>query len=191
MLTERGCKETQTEGRLSLWLQDKRIRASLPHLSGERILDFGCGNGELARYVNPSKYVGIDINQNAIEICQKRFSDHTFLYSEYFDSSCEQFDTIAALAVVEHLKDPPSHFQQFRKILKPNGKVIITTPSPSFRKAHELGARMGVFSKTSAKDHHKYVSQKELVDFAQNAGLKIIKTRRFLGGANQLFVLRK
>lgn len=41
--------------------------------TGKNVLDIACGTGEILRYINPSGYLGIDINPYYIEFAQKRF----------------------------------------------------------------------------------------------------------------------
>lgn len=186
-LLRKNC-ETQTEGFLSLWLQEQRINAALPYLSKGKVLDFGCGNGQLARYIDPSLYIGIDINPAAVRISQKRFPSHTFLISNGEGLETNQFGNIAALAVLEHLSEPSLYLKKFHDVLKPQGMLVITTPNPAFRNFHEWGARLGVFSMKAAEEHDVCVSPGILLKLAQESCFEILESRKFLGGANQLFV---
>lgn len=43
---------------------------------------------------------------------------------------CESFDLIIAKDVLEHLSCPKSAMKEFAMVLKSNGKIIITAPSP-------------------------------------------------------------
>lgn len=183
--------ETQTEGSLSLWLQEQRIKAALPYLSEGKVLDFGCGNGQLANYIEPLLYTGIDINPAAVRISRERFQSHTFSISSGENFETNQFDNIAALAVLEHLKEPSLYFKNFYDFLVPQGKLVITTPNPAFRNVHKWGARLGVFSMKAAEEHDVYISPEIILKLAQESCFKVLESRKFLGGANQLFVLKR
>lgn len=45
------------------------------------------------------------------------------------DEINEQFDIITLFHVLEHLHDPISTLKQLKRLLKPNGKIIIEVPS--------------------------------------------------------------
>ena len=53
----------------------RRHVASLPH---ERIVDFGCGYGRLCGAFDPAKYLGVDINESAIEAARAGHPGRTF-----------------------------------------------------------------------------------------------------------------
>ena len=59
----------------------KKILAGViaePHR--KRILDIGCGTGEILGFLDPLWGVGIDISENMIEIARNKFKDRKNLY---------------------------------------------------------------------------------------------------------------
>jgi 2-polyprenyl-3-methyl-5-hydroxy-6-metoxy-1,4-benzoquinol methylase len=176
----------QANGFLSPWLRSKRIEMASPYLQG-RILDYGCGVGELAKFCQPNAYVGVDIDKESINTASARYPDFTFKREI---SESEKFDTIVSLAVIEHVPDPGAFLKKFRMMLKPNGSIVITTPHPRFEEIHTLGAKLGLFSSEAHEEHDQLIDLTLMQQLANLAGAHITVYKRFLIGANQLFILK-
>jgi cyclopropane fatty-acyl-phospholipid synthase-like methyltransferase len=61
--------------------QQSRFKVLLKYVkSGEQILDYGCGVGDLSKFVKDSgiKYIGIDINENMIKLASEKYPDSEF-----------------------------------------------------------------------------------------------------------------
>ena len=175
------------QGVFSPFLQRARIAASRPHLTGH-ILDIGCGNGAIAAYVRPHLYLGIDRDQDALAAAKASFPAHRFEATLPTDSA---FDTVLALAVIEHLKHPRAALDSWSALLADRGRIVLTTPHRSFRIAHDAGSRLGLFSREAADEHEEMFDRELLSAIAEESGLRVVHYRRFLGGANQLFLLQR
>ncbi len=68
------------EGQLRRYISLIQIAGNF---SGKRILDFGCGKGDFYRFIQeqgfPSRYCGIDINENLIRLAQKKYPEAEFI----------------------------------------------------------------------------------------------------------------
>jgi SAM-dependent methyltransferase len=97
---------------------------------GDRLLDAGCGRYlEFSRELPSSvQVVGIDLAETLDTTNQQSpyavrgDLDHLPFPSEYFD-------LVISRSVIEHLRDPARVFREFYRILKPGGKVILSTPN--------------------------------------------------------------
>ena len=98
------------------------------------------------------------------------------------------FDTIVALALIEHLNEPQLELAAWSALLGKSGTVMLTTPHKSFRLVQELGSRAGVFSREAADEHEEMFDRASLTALGEQAGLCAAHHHRFLGGANQLAV---
>lgn len=62
--------------------------------NNDKLLDIGCANGELIEYLKENnikvKYVGIDLNQNYLQIAKKRFPENIFELSEICNFTCNE-----------------------------------------------------------------------------------------------------
>jgi ubiquinone/menaquinone biosynthesis C-methylase UbiE len=122
------------------WKNDKRRNRILnmikPYLKG-KCLEAGCANGLITNELNkiiPTE--GMDFCQTAIKSARKKYPHLKFRSCDvtkmpYRDKS---FDCIFAGEIIEHVPDTISMFNEFRRILKPKGKLIITTPEFNFLK---------------------------------------------------------
>ena len=113
-------------------------------------MDYGCGVGVLAEFCRPDSYVGIDIDKESVEIARKSYPQFHF---ECEMSENEQFDTIVGLAVIEHVSGPVDLLARFGLILKPHGRIVLTTPHPFFKWLDCLGSKIGLLSPD--KDEHE------------------------------------
>ena len=98
---------------------------------GDRVLDVGCGNGDLINAIRRKGNVeayGIDISPNMIEECRRRYDGITFDVSngEKFDFPDDYFDIVTICCVLHHLNDPKKFFAEARRVLKPNGVLIVS-----------------------------------------------------------------
>lgn len=109
------------------------------HFKGGDIIEFGAGNGNVAKTFLTSKlkiasYTLGDISLPRIEGLLKNIEDSrvTILQMNVEDipeSMNGNFDAIIMVALIEHLIDPLRVMQQIRKFLKPGGFVYIDTPN--------------------------------------------------------------
>lgn len=172
-------------GMLSYWLVRRRQQAVKPHLEG-CVLDFGCGVGTLAAICDPGGYLGIDIDPRKIEIARRERPNYRF---STFEPEGKRFDTVAALAFIEHVDDPAAYMRRFAGLLEPGGKIVLTTPHPSFEWIHTTGARIGLFSHAAHHDHEELIDKARMQELLVGTPMRMAVYRRFLFGANQLFVL--
>jgi SAM-dependent methyltransferase len=97
---------------------------------GQRLLDAGCGRYlEFSKELSSSvQVVGIDLEE-ALDT-RNQYSPYAVRGDlEYLPFRSECFDLVISRSVVEHLQNPPLVFREFHRILKPGGKVILSTPN--------------------------------------------------------------
>lgn len=177
----------QTDGLLSPWLSKQRIKIVRPYMKG-RVLDYGCGAGALAEISDPDIYLGVDIDEESLKNARKRYL--TFRFEKEIPKN-EKFDTILLLAVIEHIKDPETFLKEVKQVLMPGGQIILTTPHPLMEKIHFWGSKIRLFSAYANEEHKGLLDYEGLKKKATRAGLIIYDYKRFLLGANQLFILTR
>jgi SAM-dependent methyltransferase len=111
----------------------ERICATL-NVPRASILDVGCGTGAnlkmLARY---GKTEGVDISPQAVEFCHQRGLDSVKLGAiEHLPYESERFELVTALDVVEHLDDDVAGLLEMRRVLRPNGRLLVFVPAFMF-----------------------------------------------------------
>jgi SAM-dependent methyltransferase len=101
---------------------------------GERILDLGCGYGDLSMHLPGAKYVGIDSNKRYIAFANRQHSvDCEFLVGDISSLSVDElgcFDAAVAIGVLHHLPDAAvtSTLRSVVEILLPSGRFIAAEP---------------------------------------------------------------
>lgn len=150
-------------------LQKIRFYKARPYLQGA-VLDFGGNDGELGKLVS-GRYQVINY-------------DHSLLTSN-------NYDTIACLAVLEHLSPTEvlSVFSKFKQILNPAGKIIITTPVPKAKAVLDWMARVRLIDQRNIAEHQHYWSAQEIKKLSEDCGFSIKFYQRFELGYNQLIIL--
>ena len=178
------------EGLLSPFLRKQRFKAARPYLNGH-VLDVGCGAGALAESVGSELYVGVDKDEEILKQARRDFPDHRF--ESTLPRSSEKFDTVAALAVIEHVPDPAAFLKELSQYLvdAPEARIVITTPHSFIGWIHEIGATLGLFSKHASEEHEGLLNRKSLEKAGLEAGLELVLYRRFLLAVNQIVVYKR
>ena len=109
-------------------------RANLVH--GQHVLDYGCGDGALlsvlARRAPRSVTLhGYDPNALAIQYADAALRARgirTTLYESSVAIAPESFDAIVCTEVIEHASVPGDLLRDIARLLKPGGRLVITTP---------------------------------------------------------------
>lgn len=178
---------------LSAYITKKRMEAIKDHLVGD-ILDLGCGYSRVPNWLEPTqRYVGVDIAPRAVEWLQKNYPNHHFYQRNFENQEIDldiEFDTILMAAILEHLASPDLLFQQLKKCLKPNGKIVITTPTPLGGFIHTVGSKLGLFYAEAADEHEKFYGFTDIEEVTSKSGFEITKYEKFLFGGNQLILLK-
>jgi SAM-dependent methyltransferase len=112
------------------------LREALDGLTGKRILDFGCGDGVLSFMLFRKGAVafGIDVSEIAIRFAKKIYrsknANVNLLVGSCYDTGFEDnyFDGVVSSDVIEHVRDTDRFLAELRRILKPGGKAVISTP---------------------------------------------------------------
>ena len=111
------------------------------------VLDVGCGDGVVARVVlskTGGKFdYGIDISPKEIRKAKKSGAyKHCRIASIYkLPFSNSSFQTVFANSVIEHFQKLDKSLSEMARVLKPGGRLIMTTPSP-FLSKYLLGYRL-------------------------------------------------
>jgi 2-polyprenyl-3-methyl-5-hydroxy-6-metoxy-1,4-benzoquinol methylase len=103
---------------------------------GDRVLDLGCGDGwmtaELARA--GAAPTGIEVAQAAIDRARQRHPELELRLAPIEgplpveDNAC---DVVWASEVIEHVADTAGWLSEIRRVLRPEGRLLLTTPNHS------------------------------------------------------------
>jgi 2-polyprenyl-3-methyl-5-hydroxy-6-metoxy-1,4-benzoquinol methylase len=192
-----GKKESLLEGpppqlvdRMLRWW---RFSKAAPFIErGVRVLDIGCSDGALFRYLGPRVMHGVGVDpalRRPVELATYRlipgsFKDHVI--------TNERFDVVTMLAVLEHL--PGSDLRrlgdQCRRMLRPGGRVLVTVPSPRVDSILHTLQRLKLISGIGLHEHHGF-EPSSVPKLFENHGFRLIVSQRFQLGLNHLFVFER
>ena len=132
------------ENERSVRMEDVRYIADyLNALPQGRILDVGCGLGELLEQVEAGHEThGLDQSPRSVEVCRAR-TRAVLRQSELAEATYPGgfFDAVVAHHVIEHVEDPVSFVAEVRRILRTGGRFVVGTPDFSCAAARRFGDR--------------------------------------------------
>jgi len=188
------------EGHLSDFkIKWPKIKKFIPLEKWLVIADFGCGNGQIIKemkLMNPeAKYIGLDVSEKALEEARKIFPECQFYKIEdgaKFPLGDNSVDFIFSSEVIEHIYDTENTFSEIARILKPGGKLLITTPYHGLIK--NLLITVLNFNKhfNPTGPHIRFFSKKSLFDLLKRFGFETLKYGyygRFYPISHSIFVL--
>ena len=175
--------------KLDRFVQKRRINVAKRYLApNAHVLDLGCADGALFRHVPAVTGIGIDPTLSGeVVLPNARLLPGMFPDAVPSES---RFDAITMLAVLEHL---PAAVQQkldfdCGRVLKPEGKMIITVPSPQTDVVLSVLKNLKLIDGMSLEEHYGY-------DVRQTPKLfksfEIVAAKTFQLGLNNLFVFAK
>lgn len=108
---------------------------ALANLSGaDRVLDLGCGNGDLTADLAGAvgQVTGADVAEAALERARRRHPS-VDLRLVAIDGALPfedgAFDVVWSSEVIEHVADTARWLSEVRRVLAPRGRLLLTTPS--------------------------------------------------------------
>lgn len=103
-------------------------------VNGDRVIDMACGegygSGVLAR--NAAHVTGIDANPEAYEHAKAKYgSEKVEIVRDLIEThkAPEPVNAVVFLQTIEHVQDPAAVLRHFASLLKPGGKVYVSTPN--------------------------------------------------------------
>lgn len=100
---------------------------------GMSIADFGCGDGSTigdAARRNGAEYLGMDISETGLMSAKQRGLNVLKVDNlASNDLPPSAFDAVFIIEVLEHLFDPLATVQEARRVLRPNGTLVVTVPN--------------------------------------------------------------
>lgn len=159
-----------------------RFNKVLKHIKeNSLVVDIGCGHtphllNRLEKYIKSG--VGVD------QLIHNQKIGKIKLVSAMLDEKIplpkNKADHVTLIAVLEHLEKPDELLLETRRILKPSGTLILTTPTPLAKPILEILAFwLGWVSKREIAEHKKYYWGGELTRKIKKAGYKNIRHSYF------------
>lgn len=112
---------------------------------GMRVLEVGCGFGDLLASVKPRHGVGLDFSSAMLEEGRRRYPHLSFVQidAHQFDSD-EQFDYIICSDLVNDLWDVQTVFEKLRHLCHPGTRLLLNTYSRLWEIPRTVAEKLGL-----------------------------------------------
>src|SRR4030042_3195653 len=143
------------------------------------VLDIGCGDGDLDKYVFRGKTidVGMDNNENAIERAKKSgfYKSVSFEDAEHMSFKDNSFAMVISNSTFEHIKNDKKAVSEVARVIKPGGSFIFTTTTDRLKNQLEKigikGDKLKKYDERVQHYHYRRVSEWKII--LQRVGLNI------------------
>ncbi|MBI1932866.1 MAG: class I SAM-dependent methyltransferase [Ignavibacteriales bacterium] len=147
----------------------------------ENILDVGCGSAWVAaKFSDKINVTSLDLSLENVTKAKLSYPNlkHTQIIADslllpFADNS---FDVVVASEIIEHIYYPEEFVNELFRVVKQNGKLIITTP---YKEKLRYYLCIHCNKKTPVHAHIHSFDEKILLNFCTSANLKEIKWTTF------------
>ncbi len=108
----------------------------LPFVADGKLLDVGCGNGELMRRMRGFGWdvMGVEPDRAAADVARREYG--LDVRASVNEAPRASFDAVITHHVIEHVPDPVGFLESLASVCRPNARIVVVTPN-----ARGLGAR--------------------------------------------------
>jgi 2-polyprenyl-3-methyl-5-hydroxy-6-metoxy-1,4-benzoquinol methylase len=153
----------------------------------KKILDIGCGNGELTiDFLGHNRITFLDISQNMLSIVKSSIKNEYKDYAEFINSDIlsyipdKEYDIIICIGVVAHVDSIEDLILKLRNIITDKGDLII-----QFTNYNNLISRFNHAKNRYLKDNpYNYqpnrINSSEMESLLKSSGFKILRRVKYL-----------
>ncbi len=151
---------------------------------GAHVLNLLCRSGKVEEYYHQKRknlsFVSVDVSKRLLKVAENRFKksgvkSKTFqLTSLSLPWKNSTFDNITSYETLEHLPDPGKIINEFFRVLKPGGELILSTPNTSWDWIHSFVAFLGIHH---PEGPHRFIPRGEIIFLLKKAGFSITKEK--------------
>jgi ubiquinone/menaquinone biosynthesis C-methylase UbiE len=112
-----------------------RYKAVLDLTAGKVVLDIASGTGYGSQLIakKAKKVIGIDYSPEAVQYSQANYPAHNLSYmvgdAHHMELDDHSIDIVVSFETIEHLKDPEQFIKEVKRVLKPGGQFVVSTPN--------------------------------------------------------------
>lgn len=141
---------------------------------GSRVLEVGCGLGDLLAAIAPKNSLGIDASPRSIELARQRHPtlDFRTVDVESDPLPAELFDAIILSDAIGLLDDIQTALERLRPLLAPRGRLIVTYYNFLWEPALKAAERMGI--KTQWPEQN-WLSMTDIESLLNLAGYEVFR----------------
>jgi len=111
----------------------------------QRVLEVGCGQGDLLAALKPAVGVGVDFSDEMLKRAAQRHPELRFIAADAHELNLnEEFDVIILSDLVNDVWDVQTVFEQVRRLATPRTRIILNTYSRLWELPLSLAKRLGL-----------------------------------------------
>jgi SAM-dependent methyltransferase len=135
----------------------------------DTVVDFGCGAGLVLKSLDATTKLGVEVNPTARSEAERHGTDTVSSVNEIADHYA---DVVISNHALEHTIRPIDELEAIRRILKPNGRLVICLPFDDWRMNRRFRVDM------DEPNHHLYTwSPLLLRNMLLEAGYAVAESR--------------
>ncbi len=138
-----------------------------------RVLELGCGQGDLLAALEPSRGVGIDLSEKMLQRARERYPDFQFYHGDVHDAlPSEKFDFIILSDLLNDLRDIQRVVELLKQCSLPGTRIILNTYSRLWQGPGWIARMMGA---AKLQLDQNWLSRRDLENFLYLAGFETIR----------------
>ena len=158
------------------WRQElEKVELVERDVQSGRILDVGCGDGKFLWALDRGRWerFGVEFSQGTVDLVRGRIQDLNLMAGDIFEERLGEgtFDVVTFWHVLEHLPFPERVLERTRDLLKPEGRVFISSPNLDSLQARLFGRFWYAFDDVPRHLHH--FTPRALEILLERAGFRV------------------
>ncbi len=145
---------------------------------GLRVLEIGCGLGDLLASVKPARGLGLDLSPEMVARAAVRHPELEFRVADVETLELDEpFDVIILADVVGHLLDVETAFRRLRRCCTPKTRLVISYYNFLWEPVLKLGEALGL---KMPQQHQNWLALEDVSNLLHLADYEVVKTERRL-----------
>lgn len=148
----------------------------------KRVLELGCGTGDLLNALNPSRGIGVDLSPSVVTIAQKKYPHIDFRTGDanclnHLDEEGIGFDYIILSDLVGYLEDIQTCLEELHRFCGPHTRIVISSYNFLWEPVIKLSEAARLKMPTPEQS---WLSLDDLRNLLALADMQVVKTERRL-----------
>lgn len=154
---------------------------------GRRVLEIGCGHGDLLASIKPSYGLGIDFSKEMVLNARKRHPELQFIQADAHEMPItDKFDVIILSDIINDLWDVQTVFENLRHLSHPGTRLILNFYNNLWRIPLSIVQRLGMGAELLAQN---WFAPNDVFNLLRMSGFEVINFRTKILLPLKIFIL--